>query len=77
MAKFKVGDMVRYTYDEPTWVDSGIMGEQIRAGMIGTVLEDHSIPLVKWLDLQNGHTGAGLSDKKDCWCVLEDKLELI
>lgn len=72
MNKFKIGDRVRLV------VESVEDNDTLRAGMLGTVIEDDSLPCVAWDGWSEGHHG-GLRDtlRRDCWAMLEKELELV
>lgn len=87
MAKFKVGDRVRFTgYDSesigypiirPTETEDGNRKGEIRPGMIGVVLENNNIPFVKWDNFTEGHNkGDGQEDCSN-WAIVEEDMELI
>ena len=71
MSKFKIGDRV-VLKDLEDFYHRGL-----EIGMVGTVLEDHELPFVKFDNFTNGHNGDGLSDKDDCWSCYENRLELL
>lgn len=71
MNKFKVGDRV-VLRDLTSFYHHGL-----KDGMIGTILEDHDLPYVKFDNFTEGHNGGGLSDMNDCWACYEGRLELL
>lgn len=77
MAKFKVGDRVRYTGDIRR-VRGLYTSEELRPGMIGTVTCDDDCPYVSWDSITCGHNGdsSGYPENSQ-WAVFEYKLELI
>lgn len=67
MAKFKVGDRVRYTGE----------GDTVPFGTIGTVLEDSKVPFVDWDGFTGGHDVMFDDGRMSVCSVHEDDLELI
>jgi hypothetical protein len=88
MAKFKVGDRVRYTgnwsvdgyfpFLRYTSRPDGEISGEIRPGMIGTVLEDnHDIPFVKWDNFAAGHNEGDNGSDFSNWAIIEEDMELL
>lgn len=77
MSTFKIGD--RVVLARPDELDR-LTG--LKAGMIGTVLNDDDlVPCVRWDGLTTGHTGKGVQHlepgkPRDVWAVVHEQLEL-
>lgn len=67
MSKFNIGDRVRLLSDR----------QRLRAGAVGTVADDSSIPFVEWDGFTSGHGGPHGDGRTTMWAVDENALELV
>lgn len=67
MHKFSIGDRVICL----------MSGEEVNTGDVGTVIEDHDYPCVRW-DISRGRMyEVGDAPGRNCWAVRERYLELV
>ena len=67
--KFKTGDRVRLAvYD--------VLCGHVTVGCVGTVIEESTVPFVRWDGLSKGHDAGKDDGRKDCWAMKETQMEL-
>lgn len=67
MSKFNIGDRVRLISNR----------DHLRAGAVGVIADESSIPRVEWQGFTNGHDQPHGDGRKTMWAVSEEHLELI